>query len=133
MKCYDTYSLKKEWFHIRWSKDYLINQYNPKTSIRNIKLYQTLYENQPQGIKFIPRKYDSIPIYPVYYSENEIEVTESMFPRSNFSFMSRRTNELWIKGYQTNDNDLKKILRCNDVSLIDQNIMLSQEQNCLNS
>ena len=66
MKCYDTYSLKKEWFHIRWSKDYLINQYNPKTSIRNIKLYQTLYENQPQGIKFIPRKYDSIPIYPVY-------------------------------------------------------------------
>ena len=52
LKFNSTDSIKKEWIHVRWTKEYIAYQYEPDTNIEKIKLYQMLYDNHPHGIYF---------------------------------------------------------------------------------
>ena len=129
LKCYDTLTIKKEWIHIRWSKEYLNNQFNPNTSDDKIKIYQMLYDNQPKGPNY---NSNIAQVYPIYDAYNSNNVDDSWFPKQDFCFKSRITKNLWIESNKTNDPKLNLILLNNNHNMIDEDVILSQEQNMLN-
>ena len=129
LNCKDTSSLKKEWIHIRWSKEYLLNHYSPDTEQKKLKIYQLLYENHPKGIQYNKTMNEQ---YPIYKGFENMTINTSLFNSPDVQFMSKVTRSLWIQDNATTDEALKQILRQNDANMISKKIELSQEQNTYN-
>jgi hypothetical protein len=129
MNVQDTSEFRKEWVHIRWSKDYLMHHYNPNTDKEKIKIYQMLYENQPEGIYYLNNAHQD---YPVYKGFNNASISTSMFDVPDSQFMCRKTQMLWIENNASNSIELNQMLTASDTNLVSKDIILSQEQMVLN-
>ena len=128
VQCFKTNDIKREWIHIRWSKDYLLNYLNSSTSKEHNDIYDKLYDNQPKGIKHI---YHDCATYPQYKGFENSSVCTTMFDVPDSQFMCQRTLSLWVESNKTNDPELMELLNRDDHEMISQDVILSQQQNDL--
>ena len=128
LKATSTHDIKKEWIHIRWSKDYLVNHFHPNTTNEQLKLYSYLYHNHPVGIKFISNSMNSYPVF----TPSMQSIHLSMFNVPSHQFLSRTTKSLWIEANKSDDANLNKLLHGKISNMIEHSITLSQEQKHLN-
>ena len=129
LKCYDTKSIKKEWIHIRWSKEYALNHFKKSTSKNIMTIYQSLYDNYPIGPHYINTETSSYPIYSSYIHYDNIQ---AMFPSTKFHFLSKKNNLSWINTFKSNDPSLNRLIQNKNSSFVRTEIHLSQEQQEMN-
>ena len=94
LKCYSTSEIKKEWIHIRWTKEYIAYHYEPDTNEDTLKRYQLLYDNHPIGIYYDRPSPHNFPIYDGFGQEIP---NDNMFKVPDYQFMCQITKQLWIE------------------------------------
>ena len=125
LECNKTSDIQKEWIHIRWTKDYVLNYLHPDTNdIRN-HMYDKLYSNQPIGIKHVV---SNTLQYPIYNGFDGISINTTMFNVPDSQFMSQNNRMLWIEQNKTNCPELNALLQTEEVPMINNTIVLSQSQ-----
>ena len=125
LKCFNTPEIKKEWIHIRWTKDYAMKHFQNDTSKKMMNIYKSLYDNYPPGPYFVGESTNS---YPNYYSYNNKTNIHNMFPSTPFYFLSKTTNLEWVNTFKSNNPELKQLLQNNDSSFLTTVISLSQQE-----
>ena len=126
LQCNDTSSICKEWIHIRWSKEYVLNYLHNDTEEYKNKLYEDLFNNQPCGIKYTSLINQEFPIYRGF-SDQSIN-TSRMFDVPDFQFMSQTTKTLWIENNRSSCPELHKLMTNHNPTILNQTIVLSQSQ-----
>ena len=126
INCTNTNDVKREWIHIRWSKEYLLNYLNRTTDTEINLIYEKLYDCHPKGLKYIHQTATSS--YPIYKGFDNRSIQSSMFDVPNSQFMCQKTLSLWVESNNTNDPELQQLLSKNDHEMITQNVILSQQQ-----
>ena len=127
--CYTLDEVKKEWFHIRWTKEYAAYHYEPTTDEQTIKAYQLLYDNHPIGIHYEPKHSSAYPIYKGFGNNNP---DDSLFQVPDLQLMCQVTKMLWIEKNTTNNSSVNRLFQSQDSGMIEHEIMLSQEQREIN-
>ena len=130
MNIYSTEQVKKEWIHIRWFKHYTSHYLSSEATREQNKLYDSLINMHPIGPRFYPQEYDNYPYYKGFEGKN---VTNQMFPSSNFVLLCRKTNTCWIRQNNTTDPAIKQLIESKDANLVSVNIELSQQQELIHS
>ena len=130
----DTSDVKREWIHIRYSKEYLVSQYDPNTTEAQTKIFQQLYDNHPSGIYFTPKP-DASTNFPIYKNQfgNTDSINPYLFDGPEYQFMSRNTQILWIEDNKTTNEALNQVLTSSNRDYIEKEINISQEQQRINA
>ena len=102
-----------------------MNYLHKDTDESKNKLYDDLFNNQPNGIKYTSLINQEFPIYRGF-SEQSIQT--SMFDVPDFQFMSQTTKTLWIENNRSSCPELNKLMTNDNPTILNQTIVLSQSQ-----
>ena len=125
LNCFSTNQIQREWIHIRWSKEYLLNYLHPSTDPKFNEVYEKLYDFHPNGIKYQSLLGQTYPIYKGFENES---IDSSQFEVPDSQFMCQKTLTLWVESNKTNDPHLNRLLAQNSSDMIEQTVVLSQQQ-----